>query len=73
MLGDAEEFGLYNPSNLSTKEKVIVVAMNYRVTTFGFMALEELMAEHNTTGVCACVFVFVFVFVCVRVRMCVYV
>lgn len=50
MLGDAEEFGLYDPSNLSTKEKVIVVAMNYRVTTFGFMALEELMAEHNTTG-----------------------
>ena len=51
IFGDGYEFGLYDPTNLAKTQNVIVVAVNYRLLTFGFMALEELAKEAGgTTG-----------------------
>jgi len=49
--GDAYEFSIYDGTNLALNENVIVVAPNYRVGSFGFMALNELANEAGgTTG-----------------------
>ncbi len=50
--GDSFEFGWYDGVHLANKHNVIVVAANYRVGPFGFLALDELKAEdaHNSTG-----------------------
>jgi len=45
ILGDDQEFGWYNGENLAYDEDVIVVAANYRVGAFGFLAHEEFMEE----------------------------
>lgn len=52
MLGDGLEFGFYDGTNLATKHRVVIVAPNYRVDVFGFLALPELAAEdpNNSTG-----------------------
>jgi len=49
VLGDADEFGWYDGTNLATKHRSIVVAMNYRVGPLGFLSLEEL-AQEDTRG-----------------------
>mmetsp|Transcript_42604 Transcript_42604/g.109585 ORF Transcript_42604/g.109585 Transcript_42604/m.109585 type:complete len:595 (-) Transcript_42604:125-1909(-) len=43
--GDGYEFDFYNAKNLVNKYNVIVVAPNYRLGSFGFLALDELKAE----------------------------
>ncbi len=52
VLGSADEFGLYDGTNLATKHNVIIVAPNYRLNSLGFLALPELAAEtgNNATG-----------------------
>lgn len=52
VLGDSNEFGLYDPVSLVEKTQCIVVAVNYRVGPFGFMALEGLVREdaQGSTG-----------------------
>jgi para-nitrobenzyl esterase len=52
VLGDEQEFGWYNGNNLAHNEDVIIVAANYRVGAFGFLAHEDLAAEQpsGTTG-----------------------
>lgn len=39
------EFGFYDGKNLAAKHNVVIVTMNYRLNTFGFMALNELLQE----------------------------
>lgn len=46
-LGDADEFGWYDGTNLATKHNAIIVSMNYRVGPLGFMALDELAQEDS--------------------------
>ena len=50
--GDAFEFGWYDGVHLANKHNVVIVAANYRVGPFGFLALDELRREdaHNSTG-----------------------
>jgi len=50
--GNSWLYGYYNGSNLATTQGVIVVTHNYRVNSFGFLALKELSAETSdgTTG-----------------------
>jgi para-nitrobenzyl esterase len=52
VLGDGEEFGFYDGSNLALKRGVIIVAVNYRVGPFGFLALSGLQSAdpNNSTG-----------------------
>ena len=39
VLGDKDEFGLYDAYNLANEYEVIVVAMNYRLDVLGWLAL----------------------------------
>lgn len=51
ILGDAWEFGIYDGTALAAATGHVIVAPNYRVGPFGFMALPELQAEdagHST-------------------------
>lgn len=49
--GDGFEFTLYDGTHMALNENVIVVAPNYRLGSFGFMALSELAGEAGgTTG-----------------------
>lgn len=45
VLGDDEEFGIYDGVNLANRTGHIIVASNYRVGPFGFMALDQLAKE----------------------------
>ena len=45
MLGDEYEFGFYDPNKFVAQQDVIVVAPQYRVNVFGFLAHEALRAE----------------------------
>jgi para-nitrobenzyl esterase len=52
-LGDGYEFGLYDMTKLAKEQNVIIVAANYRVGAFGFIAADGLAAEEgafNSTG-----------------------
>eukprot|EP00039_Didymoeca_costata_P023819 m.8434 g.8434 ORF g.8434 m.8434 type:complete len:558 (-) comp3891_c0_seq1:101-1774(-) len=49
VFGDDFEFGEYDGKNLATGRQVVVVAPNYRLGAFGFLALEEL-AEESPVG-----------------------
>jgi len=44
-LGSNEEYGTYDAKEFAIKNKVIVVAGNYRLDVFGWIALDELQAE----------------------------
>jgi carboxylesterase type B len=50
--GDSFEFGWYDGVNLANKHNVVIVAANYRVGPFGFLALDALRSEdpNNSTG-----------------------
>lgn len=50
VFGDKYEFGFYDGVNVASKHNVILVNINYRLGPFGYFALDELMAESNTTG-----------------------
>jgi len=53
VLGDYNEFGMYDAKNFALSHDVIVVAPNYRLGALGFMALDELKRESGdlaTTG-----------------------
>eukprot|EP01064_Diplonema_japonicum_P015427 TRINITY_DN23150_c0_g1_i1.p1 TRINITY_DN23150_c0_g1~~TRINITY_DN23150_c0_g1_i1.p1 ORF type:complete len:547 (+),score=150.35 TRINITY_DN23150_c0_g1_i1:47-1687(+) len=50
VLGGDDQGGDYNGKELARKHNVIVVSMNYRLGNLGFLALQSLMNEHNTTG-----------------------
>ena len=52
IVGDAWEYGLYDGTALAAATGHVIVAPNYRVGPFGFMALAELQAEDagNSTG-----------------------
>ena len=41
-IGSNEEFGTYDGTNLAKKNKVVVVAGNYRLDVLGWLALNEL-------------------------------
>ena len=43
--GDGRGVLVPDPTNLAVTQSVIVVSVNYRVLTFGFMALPELFKE----------------------------
>ena len=45
VLGDSYEFGWYDAKNFVQKNNVIVVAVNYRVSSFGFLAHQALKEE----------------------------
>lgn len=49
-LGDSEELGWYDGAALAKARNVVVVAANYRVGPFGFMALDALRAEAGAGG-----------------------
>ncbi|GMI15813.1 hypothetical protein TrLO_g2725 [Triparma laevis f. longispina] len=51
VLGDNQEFGWYDGENLAHNEDVIVVAANYRVGAFGFLAHEAFQAEGDSKTV----------------------
>lgn len=50
--GKKGQKGLYDGSRFAAKHDVIVVAMDYRLSVLGFLALDELKAEnpHGSTG-----------------------
>eukprot|EP01064_Diplonema_japonicum_P037219 TRINITY_DN8664_c0_g1_i1.p1 TRINITY_DN8664_c0_g1~~TRINITY_DN8664_c0_g1_i1.p1 ORF type:complete len:543 (+),score=72.28 TRINITY_DN8664_c0_g1_i1:56-1684(+) len=48
--GSEDAGNAFNGKNLALKHNKIVVAMNYRLSNLGFLALDGLMKEHNTTG-----------------------
>ena len=45
IMGDNDEFGLYDGSRLATAHGVVVVAANYRLDSLGWLALAELQHE----------------------------
>jgi carboxylesterase type B len=47
IIGSNEEFGSYDGTKLAKNNGVIVVAANYRVDVFGWLALDELEAEDD--------------------------
>jgi len=47
VLGDEQEFGLYNGNELASSQDVIIVAANYRVGAFGFLGHEALLDENS--------------------------
>ena len=50
VFGDSYEFGFYDGKHIAKQHNVILVAANYRLSSFGFMALPQLMTESGTTG-----------------------
>jgi len=52
IFGDKYEFGLYDATNLVDAHKYVHVALNYRLSVFGFLALPGLQSEdpNNSTG-----------------------
>ena len=52
VMGDGYEFGFYDGTNLAKNTNSIVVATNYRVGPFGFLAHKYLQQEdpHHSTG-----------------------
>jgi para-nitrobenzyl esterase len=48
--GSAYFGGLYDATRIVRSSGHVHVAMNYRLGAFGFLALDELLAESNTTG-----------------------
>ncbi|GMH92022.1 hypothetical protein TrVE_jg2768 [Triparma verrucosa] len=51
VLGDNQEFGWYDGENLAHNEDVVIVAANYRVGAFGFLAHEAFQAEGDSKTV----------------------
>eukprot|EP00756_Hemistasia_phaeocysticola_P034178 Hpha_TRINITY_DN16508_c0_g5::TRINITY_DN16508_c0_g5_i1::g.136117::m.136117 len=49
-LGDSVELGWYNGKHLSATQRVIVVSMNYRLGSLGYLALDALKREQGTAG-----------------------
>ena len=47
VLGDEQEFGFYNGNALASSQDVIIVAANYRVGAFGFLAHDALQNENS--------------------------
>jgi len=45
IIGSNREFGVYDGANFAKKNGVIIVAGNYRLDTFGWLALDELELE----------------------------
>eukprot|EP01065_Artemidia_motanka_P017790 TRINITY_DN211_c0_g1_i2.p1 TRINITY_DN211_c0_g1~~TRINITY_DN211_c0_g1_i2.p1 ORF type:complete len:598 (+),score=195.40 TRINITY_DN211_c0_g1_i2:91-1884(+) len=50
ILGDSSELGWYDGRNLANTQKVMVVSLNYRLNSLGFLALQSLMDEQGTSG-----------------------
>eukprot|EP00756_Hemistasia_phaeocysticola_P019267 Hpha_TRINITY_DN15648_c1_g4::TRINITY_DN15648_c1_g4_i1::g.99704::m.99704 len=50
VIGDSVELGNYNAKNLSRTQRVIVVSINYRLGSLGFLALDSLRQEQGTAG-----------------------
>ena len=50
VLGDDEELGWYDGAALAKRHDMIVIACNYRIGPYGFLALDALFAEDGTTG-----------------------
>lgn len=52
MMGDAYEFGFYDPTHLVEKHNVIIVTHNYRLNVFGYLAHPDLQQDSalNSTG-----------------------
>ena len=50
VLGDDEELGFYDAVALAKQHDMIIVAPNYRLGPFGFMALDALFEADGTTG-----------------------
>ena len=50
VLGDEQEFGFYNGEALASSRDVIIVAANYRVGAFGFLAIDALEEEDKALG-----------------------
>lgn len=52
VFGDNRELGLYDATNIVNAHNYVHVAMNYRLSTLGFLALPGLQAEsaHHSTG-----------------------
>eukprot|EP01064_Diplonema_japonicum_P039374 TRINITY_DN984_c0_g5_i1.p1 TRINITY_DN984_c0_g5~~TRINITY_DN984_c0_g5_i1.p1 ORF type:complete len:547 (+),score=32.44 TRINITY_DN984_c0_g5_i1:52-1692(+) len=50
VIGSDDQVNIYNGKKIAKNFNTIVVAMNYRVDNLGFLALNSLFAEHNTTG-----------------------
>lgn len=50
VLGDKFEFGLYGPDKMMENRDMIVVSINYRLGAAGFLAMDELKKEMNSTG-----------------------
>jgi carboxylesterase type B len=46
-VGSNEEYGTYDAKNFAEKNEVVVVAGNYRLDIFGWLALDELQAEDD--------------------------
>eukprot|EP01013_Petalomonas_cantuscygni_P008996 TRINITY_DN21761_c0_g1_i1.p1 TRINITY_DN21761_c0_g1~~TRINITY_DN21761_c0_g1_i1.p1 ORF type:complete len:568 (-),score=99.11 TRINITY_DN21761_c0_g1_i1:424-2127(-) len=50
VLGDKWEFGLYDARNIVAADDYVHVAVNYRLSALGFLALPELRNETGTSG-----------------------
>lgn len=50
VLGDSWELGWYDGRHLAASQGVVVVTVNYRVNSLGFLALRSLLGEHGTAG-----------------------
>eukprot|EP00756_Hemistasia_phaeocysticola_P019257 Hpha_TRINITY_DN15648_c1_g11::TRINITY_DN15648_c1_g11_i1::g.99745::m.99745/K03929/pnbA; para-nitrobenzyl esterase len=50
VIGDSIELGWYDGKHLTASQQVIVVSLNYRLGSLGFLALDALKAEQGTAG-----------------------